>query len=181
MSFSFSVRSAARGAVAVVAAAALVGSLAPDASAAGRRPTPSAFAGMGFDTCAAQDQATMDELRRESPFWAVGIYLGGPNRLCAQPHLTKTWVGTQQRKGWTLLPIWVGRQAPCTTYPAVIASKVKVAERQGRASGADAVAAARRLGIPKGSTVFLDVEDSTRPTVPATDRPCTTSPASTSG
>lgn len=159
MSLNISVRGAARGTVAVAATAALVGSLAPAASADGRRPTPGAFAGMGFDTCTAQDQATMDELRRESPFWAVGIYLGGQNRLCPQPHLTTTWVGTQQRRGWTLLPIWVGRQAPCTTYPALIASKVKVAERQGRASGADAVAAARRLGIPRGSTIFLDVED----------------------
>ena len=69
----------------------------------------------GFDACAAPSTTTMQTWWNSSPFTSVGIYVGGANRGCAQPNLTKTWVDSTTAVGWGLLPIWVGPQAPCTT------------------------------------------------------------------
>ena len=43
-----------------------------------------------------------------SPYTSYGPYIGGANRACAQPNLTKSWVHTVTQQGWTLLPIWAG-------------------------------------------------------------------------
>lgn len=90
-----------------------------------RHPTPAArgqvaapvkvpgdLTGLGFDSCAAPSQAAMDDLRTESPYWAVGVYIGGETRTCAQPELTRTWVSRQHHRGWSVIAIWAGLQAP---------------------------------------------------------------------
>src|SRR5689334_10692612 len=41
---------------------------------AGSSTSPGRFTGYAFDTCAAPSQREMNVLRRESPFWAAGIY-----------------------------------------------------------------------------------------------------------
>lgn len=123
---------------------------------------PGRFTGLGFDTCTAPDQATMDELRAESPYWGVGVYIGGQERGCPQPELDRGWVRTQAAKGWRLFPVWVGRQSRCAdragSFDAFISARNKVAGRQGVAAANDAVRTARSLGFAKGSTLFLDVE-----------------------
>ncbi len=78
--------------------------------------TPGNFTGYGFDQCLAPSQGAMDAWLKNSPFLAVGIYISGDSRACrSQPNLTKTWVNTQLRKGWRLLPITLGPQASCST------------------------------------------------------------------
>jgi peptidoglycan hydrolase-like protein with peptidoglycan-binding domain len=121
---------------------------------------PGRFAGLGFDACAAPDQATMDELRAESPYWGVGVYIGGPERTCAQPQLDARWVRTQTARGWHIFALWVGRQSRCSDRPfdTDISARNAKATRQGVASANQAVQAAQRLGIARGSTLFLDVE-----------------------
>ncbi|MEV0805531.1 DUF1906 domain-containing protein [Micromonospora sp. NPDC050200] len=118
-------------------------------------PHPGTFTGLGFDTCAAPSDAAMTAWL-QSPYRAVGIYIGGVNRGCAQANLTREWVASQQAKGWRLFPLYVGLQAPCTSYqrridPAQAAS-------QGRAAADDAVTAARNLGLAPHSTIILDIE-----------------------
>ncbi|HEY7045495.1 MAG TPA: glycoside hydrolase domain-containing protein, partial [Nocardioidaceae bacterium] len=73
---------------------------------------PGNFEGVGFDVCSAPDQATMDALRTESPYWGVGVYIGGANRTCDQPELTAAWIHTQHARGWHIFPIFIGLQAP---------------------------------------------------------------------
>jgi len=146
--------------------AGLVG--APLAADAATAPTPGNLTGYAFDSCQTPSQASMDAWLTTSPFWGVGIYLGGENRYqeCEsdQPALTRTWVSTQLAHGWRLLPIWVGPQAACTTYTgakidATPASSYAAAKLQG-ARAADAAAdAASGLGVPSGSTLFYDLED----------------------
>ena len=48
-----------------------------------------------------------------SPYRAVGIYIGGINRACAQAHLTAAWIAAIQRQGWHYFPLYVGLQASC--------------------------------------------------------------------
>ncbi len=156
------------------ASAAIAQPRSPDAAHA-RRPTPpvkvpGSLFGLGFDTCTAPRQATMDELLVASPYWGVGVYIGGESRGCSQPELTREWVYTQHRKGWRIFPIWVGLQAPtldrgtshqvtCSSRPDhPMSGRPANARRQGVAAANRAIDHARGLGLKRGSTLFLDME-----------------------
>jgi hypothetical protein len=124
----------------------------------GLAPAPAAASsaiaqGHGFDTCAAPSSTSMDAWWPGTPFFNVGIYLGGANRGCAQPNLTKTWIAHQQATGWGLLPIWVGPQMgnpSCTNkhvWNANISTNVTTAYNQGHAEAQAAYFAAANLGF----------------------------------
>jgi hypothetical protein len=120
---------------------------------------PGSLTGYGFDTCSAPAQEVMDAWWESSPYAAVGIYIGGSNRQCAQPELDAGWVRRQQRRGWHLLPVQVGPQASCSGYADRMSSDRAVAEQQGRAEAAKAVETSQGLGIGRGSTLYYDLED----------------------
>jgi Domain of unknown function (DUF1906) len=87
------------------------------------------YDGLAFDACTAPSLAAMRAWRR-SPYHAIGVYIGGQNRTCAQPALTRHWVGAVSVLGWRLIPIFKGRQPPCggkatdlKIFPAVAASE----------------------------------------------------------
>src|SRR6185295_18174038 len=93
---------------------------------------------------------------------AIGVYIGGANRACAQPNLTTTWVGEQVAVGWHLIPTYVGLQAPtssCSDCAKLSASK---ASAQGTAAAVDAVLKAQGVGIGPGSPIYFDMEAYTR-------------------
>ncbi|MFJ6212133.1 DUF1906 domain-containing protein [Streptomyces sp. NPDC092296] len=118
------------------------------------------FTGRGFDACAAPPLATMRRWHRSSPYRAIGIYFGGVNRACAQPHLTAGWVRAVDRMGWRLLPVYAGLQAPCRKGPHRLHRiNPRHAARQGRQQAADAVRRARALGLRRGSPLYLDMEN----------------------
>ncbi|HEX8970196.1 DUF1906 domain-containing protein [Oryzihumus sp.] len=126
---------------------------------------PGSFTGYAFDVCQAPSQRQMDAWVARSPYAAVGIYIAGENRACPdQRNLDKSWVAAQARHGWRLLPVVVGRQAPCgrgtsqVTITPQPAQDYAAARAQGRAEAGDAADAARDLGIAPGSTLWLDVE-----------------------
>lgn len=109
--------------------------------------------GHGFDTCAAPTSATMDAWWPGTPFFNVGIYIGGANRGCAQPNLTQAWITHQQATGWGLLPIWVGAQMgnpSCTNkhvWNTNISTNTTTAYNQGYAEAQAAHTAAVNLGF----------------------------------
>lgn len=125
---------------------------------------PGSFTGYAFDACEAPSQAEMDDLRANSPFWGVGIYIAGANRLCdEQAELDATWVTTQARRGWRILPITVGRQASCfdgsvTKIDDDPADAYAAAKAQGRAEANSTIAASEALGLAKGTTQWIDIE-----------------------
>lgn len=162
--------------VAALAMLALLGGLLAPASATpagpAARPMPGAFTGYAFDARCAPTQAEMDVWRRHSPFWGVGVYVGGSTMACrpdpadpasGQPHLDATWVRRQTAAGWRVLPIWVGPQASCSGYADRIdpapAGAYAAADAQGRAEATAAVERARALGIDARSTLWYDLED----------------------
>ena len=133
---------------------------------------PGSFTGYAFDTCEAPSQRQMDAWHGSSPYAAVGIYISGENRACPrQRHLDAAWVATQAARGWRLLPLSVGPQAPCsegTRWSRVDpspANRYAAARGQGHDVATDAAGTARDLGIARGSTLWLDVEsfDTSRP------------------
>ncbi|WP_235502693.1 glycoside hydrolase domain-containing protein [Kitasatospora sp. Root187] len=123
------------------------------------RPQPGAvFSGLAFDTCTAPGLATMDTWRKNSPFGAAAVYIGGRNRGCAQPQLTSSWVKSVDTAGWKLVPLYVGAQAPCQSGRSPYRIDAANPAPQGAADGADAVAKASALGMRAGSALYLDVE-----------------------
>jgi hypothetical protein len=119
--------------------------------------TATRFQGQAFDVCAAPSTRTM-RAWLSSPYRAVGIYISGNLRACRQPNLTASWVREVSAMGWKLIPIDVGRQAPCTRYSARISSDGSVARRQGLEAGRASVAAAKALGLLPGSALYSDIE-----------------------
>ena len=126
--------------------------------------------GYAFDARCAPTQAEMDAWLTSSPFWGVGVYIGGSTASCrttvtdpGQPHLDATWVARQRSAGWRVLPIWVGPQAAChPSYGDLIdpnpAGDYSAADARGRAEAAAAVARARELGLPATTTLWYDLE-----------------------
>jgi hypothetical protein len=123
--------------------------------------------GLAFDTCSAPPLSTI-QAWAASPYRAVGVYFGGPNRACAQPNLTAAWVRAVTALRWRLVPIYLGLQAPCYT-----GTKTKItpsqAAAQGTASATDAVTAAASLGMLRGSALYADMEN-----YPTTSAACRT-------
>ncbi|MEH0821973.1 MULTISPECIES: DUF1906 domain-containing protein [unclassified Micromonospora] len=139
----------------LLATASVTATSAPAQAAGYNGPHPGTFTGLGFDACTAPSDAQMTAWL-QSPYRAVGVYIGGVNRGCAQPNLTREWVASQQAKGWRLFPLYVGLQAPCTTYLRRIDPAQAAA--QGRAAADDAATNALNLGIVLQSTIILDIE-----------------------
>jgi hypothetical protein len=106
--------------------------------------------GLGFDTCTAPSTTTMRAWRRHSRYSAVGIYVGGADRACAQRNLTASWVREQAAAGWRFIPMYVGPQAAF--------GQLRAPRRQGRAAAADAARHARHLGFGPQTPLYYDME-----------------------
>ncbi|TCC33974.1 glycoside hydrolase domain-containing protein [Kribbella speibonae] len=119
--------------------------------------TATRFTGLAFDTCTAPTVAQMSAWLA-SPYRAVGIYIGGVNRSCAQPQLTPSWVSSVTRMGFRLIPIYMGYQAPCTTRTNAVKMTVPSATFQGGLLARDAVQQARALNLLGGSAIYADME-----------------------
>jgi uncharacterized protein YraI len=126
------------------------------------------YTGQAFDTCTAPPVATM-QAWLASPFRAVGIYVGGQNRTCAQPELTSSWVRQVADLGWRLIPIYKGLQPPCGGKPADVKIDPSAAAAEGTQAADDASAQVRALGLFKGGAIWYDMEH-----YAAGDTPCRT-------
>ena len=133
---------------------------APAAASAPRAaaPQPGTYEGKGFDACAAPSQSTMNAWYDSSPYRAIGVYISGGFRACAQPNLTATWVSNQISKGWHLIPIEVGRQAPCSDFSSRMSSDPDTARAQGAEAADNSASVAKSLGIVEGSAIYNDIE-----------------------
>jgi hypothetical protein len=108
------------------------------------------YRGLGFDACAAPSYAYMRAWRRHSRYRAVGILIGGSDRACAQPNLTRGWLRLLAREGWHFFPLYVGPQA---AY-----GELSSPARQGAAAATDAVARAQQLGFRRHAPLYYDME-----------------------
>jgi hypothetical protein len=113
------------------------------------------FTGYGFESCNAP---SLDALGAwlGSPYRAVGIYIGGTARTCANAGLTADWVAGALAGGWSLIPTYVGLQAPCNAHR--VHFTAPTAATQGTAAADDAIAKASALGLPGGSPLYYDME-----------------------
>jgi hypothetical protein len=161
----------ARWCLAVASGCVLVGATA--ASAAAERSTATSFAsthraqtrlfvGDGFDACTAPSPRAMSAWWTGSRYRALGIYIGGINRACGDGYLSGGWVHTVTAIGWHLVPIYVGRQAPCSHQPHLALMSRKTTQNQAVAAADDAAAHAAALGLAHGSAIYFDLESYSR-------------------
>jgi hypothetical protein len=120
------------------------------------------FAGAGFDTCAAPSLTTMGVWATKSPFKAAGVYIGGSDRACPDGNLTPNWIRQAGQQGWTLFPIYVGRQAPCWKDPGGGAGAALIQHgrrwTQGVEAADDAANRAAYFGLSPASAIYFDME-----------------------
>ena len=133
------------------------------ATASPRRAGPGS--GRGFDTCAAPSADVMATWKQASPYSAVGVYVGGVNRACSQPNLSAAWVSTVYAQGWSIIPTYVGLQAPCGN----IKNRIDPANAaaQGTQAADDAVAQASAVGFAANDPIYFDME-----AFPTSDQSC---------
>ncbi len=86
-----------------------------------------------------------------SQYRAIGIYIGGSDRACAQPNLTAAWVSQQAAAGWHFFPLYVGPQVG-------FSGEVTAPVSQAVSSAQDAAVQARLLGFGPGSPIYYDME-----------------------
>lgn len=122
--------------------------------------------GAGFDACAVPTPAQLAVWKTASPYDYVGIYLGGVNhyqscREYNQQHLNSAWLAEVSRQGWQFIPIWVGPQAPCTTYRHRLNNDPAIAWQEGQVEARTALEAAYFLGLTNltaGTIIYYDLE-----------------------
>jgi hypothetical protein len=129
-------------------------------------PPPDAPIGAAFDAKSAMTAEQMAIWKDFSPFSGVGVYIdvnsSWDNRADKiQRNLTPSWVSTVFADGWSIIPIYVGFQAPdqCANGRFEgLSMNPSTAREQGLASAADAVDSMRRLGIGAGNPIYYDME-----------------------
>jgi len=110
------------------------------------------YHGRGFDACTAPSRAVMQTWWNDSPYAAIGIYIGGSDAACSQPNLTPAWLRNVHAQGWRFIPLYVGPQAAFGEL-----SKNSSAS-QGTAAASDAALQAQRLGFGPKSPIYYDME-----------------------
>lgn len=120
-------------------------------------PAQKTYTGRAFDTCTAPSLSAM-KAWRTGFYGAAAVYIGGKNRGCAQPNLTKSWVKSVNATGWKLIPLYVGAQPPCQKSANPERFTASTAAAVGASNAKDAVAKASALGMKAGSPIYLNME-----------------------
>jgi hypothetical protein len=108
----------------------------------------------GFDTCTAPSLAIMRAWRAK--YAVANIYIGGQEMACDYGNLSASWVTAVEAMGWSLIPTFVGLQAPCNNYSAEI--NPRQAAAQGRAAATLAITDAKQFALGAGSPIYFDME-----------------------
>jgi len=120
---------------------------------------PKISTGYGFDTCTAPDAPSMLAWKAPaSAFKSVGIYIGGINRACPDGNLSTSWINTVRGYGYTFIPTYVGRQAPCSKVGTKISTNPTQATTNGHDAAVNAIHLMQHFGFGAHTPVYLDLE-----------------------
>jgi hypothetical protein len=114
------------------------------------------YTGPAFDACSTPSSAKMAAWG-SSRYRGIGVYIGGANMACSQPNLTASWVVQQSARGWHLIPLYVGLQAPSNSCGCAAIAPRKAAG-EGQAAALDAIAQAQAIDLGPGNPIYYDME-----------------------
>src|SRR5262249_28796203 len=117
----------------------------------------SAFTGYAFDARNAPKLETLDAWPAP-PHRALRISIGGVTRACANDQLSASWTAGAVGTGWSLIPLYVGLQAPCVGGSDLAKIVPADASTEGTAAADDAADDSASLGLPPGSPIYFDME-----------------------
>lgn len=109
-------------------------------------PAQKTYTGRAFDACTAPSLSAM-KAWHTGYYGAAAVYIGGKNRGCAQPNLTRSWVKSVNATGWKLIPLYVGAQPPCQKSANRERFTSATAASVGASNAKDAIAKASALGM----------------------------------
>ncbi|UDY24442.1 DUF1906 domain-containing protein [Nocardioides sp. Kera G14] len=136
----------------------------PDPVASARTaPAPAAGHILMLDTATTPALSKVQAWQRSSPYKAIAVYIPEQARFDVrydkvQTELDASWVHAVRAGGWQVLPIYVGLQAPCSTFSKKMSPDPGTARSQGIQMAADAAASVYRLGLPVGAPIAFDLE-----------------------
>jgi photosystem II stability/assembly factor-like uncharacterized protein len=128
----------------------------------GNRPNPE----LGFDIICVPTATQLLTWISESPYWDIGVYIGGPDQSCKDAKNLST-IQQISAQGWGIIPIWVGAQSTCVSSPTKpngsdkydwISSDASTAAKQGVAEATNAIKYARNLGFSNVPVIYYDIE-----------------------
>ena len=116
------------------------------------------YVGAAFDTCTAPPLASL-QAWSASPYRAVGVYVGGVNRTCGQPELTRAWTARPRRSDGRWCPSTRACSQRAAARPPTRRSSLPRAASEGTAAADDAAAHGKALGMLHGSAFYNDIEN----------------------
>jgi Domain of unknown function (DUF1906) len=129
-------------------------------------PGPVVVNGEGFDTSSLPPTGDMADWWSTTPYWAIGVYIGGENYSGTSPD--HAWLASVMTEGWDTWLIWVGPQSACVTDQpddGTFSNDPTTAQDEGETQAQDAVAAASADGFSDEYIVYdlegYDTDDST--------------------
>jgi hypothetical protein len=142
-----------------VAVAAGVAPLVAAGAAGAAVPRAGTFTGEGFDGCTLPSATDLKDWS-PSPYRALNIYIGGVNAACPH-HPGSKWAKGVTALGWSLIPTFVGLQAPSNECGCASIVPAK-ASAEGAGAANEAVKELKAMGIGAGNVVYYDMEGYTR-------------------
>lgn len=113
---------------------------------------------MGVDACGLYSVSKAQAFWNNTPYWNFGLYIGGSSAGC--PMNSASFVSSLRSMGWKLMPLWVGPQAPCTSYSSRFSYDLATARSQGQSEAASAYNRLLSLGMTTLDTpVTYDLEN----------------------
>jgi hypothetical protein len=93
---------------------------------------------LGWDSCGVGSTGNAKAFWSNTPYWNMGLYLGGSSYGGGCTRWSSTDVFGLQSQGWRFLPLWVGPQAPCTGFSSRFSSDPATAFNQGKSEAVSA-------------------------------------------
>ncbi len=116
----------------------------------------------GFDTCAAKTQTMLTDWWSGTPWWDIGVYLGGSVGNSLGCYDGAAAVDRALNTGYGVTLYWYGPQlgSPCNmrSFSHYISLNTSTAYNQGVAEANSANSAATAAHLPTGSAIFYDME-----------------------
>ena len=111
-----------------------------------------------FDKCHVPSLSQMQKWWDKSPYTTANIYIGGISQACSNDGLDAFWIHQASQQGWTLIPTWVGPQAPCSSLRYRMSSDPNLSYLQGKFEADSAYRTAKELGLLGNHVIYYDLE-----------------------